>query len=827
MPKHTRVLLTQDPYAHAKRDKDRDKQSLWPCRWIVCPNLPTPPFVTAYRKRFTLEAAVVIRVHVSADERYELFLDGERVGRGSERGDAEHWLFETYDLHLEAGEHILVARVWSVGADAPYAQMTVYPGYILSPQEPEHVELLGTGVAQWEAKILNGYEFTPYVVAWGTGLKLAVHGDRFDWGWEQGGGSGWQPVEARHEGGPFLGRNDYEPLHLMQPSLLPAMLDEPRQVGMVRHVALVPTEAPRIEEFPCNTTHSVPIHGADHLADEQAQWQRLIAGQGPVTVAAHTRKRVIVDLEDYYCAYPELVMSGGKGAAVRVHWQESLYEDFVSSVKGCRDEIEGKRFITVWWGRDGVGDRFYSDGGQQRRFDTLWWECGRYIEIYIETQNEPLTLDHFSLRETRYPFEQASTFASSDTRLSEVEPLMRRGWQMCSHETYMDCPYFEQLQYIGDTRLQVLTTFALTPDERLPRKALATFDWSRLNSGLTQSRYPSRVRQITRPFSLWWVAMLHDFALWRGDLEFVSERMVGARQVLDAYRQFLNEQGLIELPYGPNYNFMDWVPSWKGGTPVVGERNVNALANWQYVLVLRQGAQLEEWLDEPESAARWRRIANGIERQIQATFWDETRGLFANDVEHSSYSEHAQCLALLAHQMGGHLSDAQRERLAQGLLNDADLDRTTIYFTHYLFETYYLLGRADRFFDRMEGWFELLRLGLKTTVEMPEPTRSDCHAWGAHPLYHYFATLLGIRPAAPGFSKVRIAPQLGPLQHAQGTLVHPQGQIQVLLEQQDGFWHLQIELPQKVEGTFVWGGQEHQLHGGAQAFRLSAVPCSS
>jgi hypothetical protein len=816
MAKHPRVLLSEDPYNHANRVKELNKRGLWPCKWIVCPNLPAPPFVTAYRKHFSLDKAATIRVHVSADERYELFLDGERVGRGSERGDADHWLFETYDLNIEAGEHVLVARVWSVGEDAPYAQMTVYPGFILSPQEPEHVELIGTGVAGWESRILNGYEFTPYIVAWGTGLKLAVHGEQFDWGWETGVGDGWQAVEARHDGCQFVGRNDYEPLHLMQPAMLPAMLEEPRQIGTVRHVANVPAEAPPIEEFPYNTTHDVPIRAADNLAEEQAQWQQFIVGQSTLIVPPHTRKRVILDLDDYYCAYPEVTISGGKGAAVRVHWQESLYEDYVKTVKGNRDEIEGKRFITVWWGRDGVGDRFYSDGGQNRRFDTLWWECGRYIEIYVETHDEPLTLERFAIRETRYPFEQESAFTSDDTRLSEVEPIMRRVLQMCSHETYMDCPYFEQLQYIGDTRLQVLTTFVLTHDDRLPRKALATFDWSRINYGLTQSRYPSRVRQITRPFSIWWVAMLHDFALWRGDLEFISQRMIGARQVLDVYRQFLNEQGLIELPYGPNYNFMDWVPSWSGGTPKVGDRNINSPANWQYVLVLRQAAQLEEWLDEAENAARWRRIANQIETQIHATFWDETRGLFANDVAHTGYSEHSQCLALLAHELGGQLSETQRERLAAGLLNDTDLDRTTIYFTHYLFEAYRLLGRIDRFFERMEGWFELKRLGLKTTVEMPEPTRSDCHAWGAHPLYHYFSTLLGIRPIAPGFAKVQIAPQLGSLTRAEGTIVHPRGEIKVLCEQSDGFWHAHIELPQGVEGSFVWGGQEHSLKAGAQ-----------
>ena len=116
---------------------------------------------------------------------------------------------------------------------------------------------------------------------------------------------------------------------------------------------------------------------------------------------------------------------------------------------------------------------------------------------------------------------------------------------------------------------------------------------------------------------------------------------------------------------------------------------------------------------------------------------------------------------------------------------------------------------------RMDQWFTLERDGFKTTYEadVPARTRSDCHAWGAHPLYHYFATILGIRPAAPGFAQVRIAPQLGPLSWAQGRLPHPLGMIEVELEQQGRRWHGQIRLPRGVTGTFVQAGRVRPLRG--------------
>src|SRR5579883_2194866 len=122
-----RVFLQQDPYPEANEKEGWWGRGVWPCKWVGCPDAKEPPFAVAYRRRFTLDRSATVRVHVTADERYELFLDGERVGRGSERGDVENWFFETYEFPLGPGAHTFVARVWSLGEGAPYAQMTLRP----------------------------------------------------------------------------------------------------------------------------------------------------------------------------------------------------------------------------------------------------------------------------------------------------------------------------------------------------------------------------------------------------------------------------------------------------------------------------------------------------------------------------------------------------------------------------------------------------------------------------------------------------------------------------------------------------------------------------
>jgi alpha-L-rhamnosidase len=804
-----RVLIDRDPFIHANAGKDWNKQGLWPCSWIACPDAGEPPFVTAYRRSFEVAHSSQIRIHVAADERYDLYLDGKWIGRGNERGAPDVWFYETYDLDLSTGSHIFVARVTSLGDQAAQAQMSVHPGFLLAA-EGEWMAVLGTGIAAWEAVRLPGYGFLdPNPARW-RGARVDVDGSRFLWGYENGAGQGWQPVLKLQ---PAMGRlSNWEvyPEHLLRPATLPPMIDLPITSGSIRFVS----------SLQALETQEIPVDPAAHLPEESASWTQLLAGQGSLQVPPHTSRRILIDLQNYYCAYSSLVTSGGKDSMVRIHWAEALFcppspETWFRG-KGNRNEIDGKYFI-------GFGDCFHPDGGKQRKYDTLWWNAGRYIELVVQTAEEALTLEHFSLRETRYPLEMESSFQSSDAHLQEVIPLLVRGMQMCSNETFFDCPYYEELQYSGDTRLECLVTYSMTRDSRLARKALRMFDSSRLASGLVQSRYPSRVKQIIAPFALWWVMMVRDYAFWKDDLPFVRDLMPGVRATLTGFDRFIGQDGLL---YGPEgWNTLDWVPEWSkkdAGVPPDGHLGASGPLNWQLVYTLLQGADLEERVGEPLLAQHFHQRAAALARAAARAFWDPSRGLFADNFDHTCFSEHSQCMALLSEFLYPGLLDAEmKDQVAAGLLADPNLSRTTIYFNHYLFETYRQLGRIDRLFERLTLWDQLIELGFKTPVEMPEPSRSDCHGWGSHPLFHYFATILGIRPLDLGFRRVMIQPQLGALSSAEGRLIHPAGgEIVTAFQRQGDRLHCRISLPAGLTGELVIQGISYSLSDGQQEFWL-------
>ena len=120
----------------------------------------------------------------------------------------------------------------------------------------------------------------------------------------------------------------------------------------------------------------------------------------------------------------------------------------------------------------------------------------------------------------------------------------------------MDCPYYEQLQYVGDTRIQALVSLYNTGDDRLMRNAITQLDYSRMAEGITLSRYPTANAQEIPTFSLWWIGMLSDYWMYRNDAAFVKQFLPGERQVLQFFSKYQQQDG--SLKNAPYWEFTDW-----------------------------------------------------------------------------------------------------------------------------------------------------------------------------------------------------------------------------------------------------------------------------
>ena len=760
------------------------RYSIEEAAWIWHPEVARQDAaVLDFQHSFRLQEATTVVLHVSADQRYELSLDGTRISRGPDRGDLQHWSFASYEVTLAAGTHRLSARVWWIGDLAPCAQVSHRGGFILKSEGL--ATPLDTGTADWQVAQVQGISYGPSLAG-----NYHVIGPSFT----VDGAAYHQPhayvpavvIDQWHSSNTGL----VHPGWHLEPSPLPEQIDRAVSPGRIRVECDMPADAP------------VPAE----LAGDSG-FQLLLTGGTPATLPANSRAVIIWDLEDYYCGYPRLTVSGGAGASVTWEWAESLFEiteHRTPKVKGNRDEVVGKRFY-------GFGDTFLPDGEANRDFYGLWWRSGRYVRLTLTTGAKPLTINGLAIEETGYPIANDGRFSAGPADLASIVPLAVRGIQMCAHETYMDCPYYEQLMYVGDTRLEVLTTYAMTADDRLPKRAIELFDWSRWKTGFVAERYPSHPYQLSLTFSMLWVSMLRDHAMWRDDLPWCRSHLMGARCLLEHFLMEA-ERGDGLLSGIPGWSFVDWVPEYPTGTPPGAIDGLSAPVNLLYIQALLHAAEVEDACGELEMAARWRRYAQRTTDALLRVFWDEERGMIADTADHSLYSEHSQCLALI----NGLLDGERERRCLDGLLTAPDLARATVYFSFYLLEVYQRYGLGDELLAKMAFWQALVDQGFKTPVESPEPSRSDCHAWGSHPLFHFHATMAGIRPASPGFRTVRIQPTLGPLESVTSHLPHPAGAIDVALRRDGDRLHATVALPPGITGTLHWRGSDYPLVAGEQ-----------
>lgn len=748
-----------------------------------------------FENRFRIDRPVNLVFHVSADQRYELSLDGELVSVGPDRSDIEHWSFASYRVRLQPGMHRFEALAWWIGSHAPVAQMTWRPGFLFAA-EGELAERLNTGSGPWRVRDAGRWTFEARPGEVGTFLVGGYQTiDRPD----RGAGSAWTKpsvVTGPLEDSPWCGvRSGWQ----LEPSPLPDQIAREFRQGR----ALAVIDGGHDPER--------PLQGEDFRHPSLPHWQKLIDGVASVTVPPRTNVCVLWDLEEYFCAYSQAKLRKGRGAEVSLIWAEAPFERPASrwsKHKGLRSELVGKYYR-------GLRDTFRSQGGPGRPYRACWWRSGRYILLDIRTADEPLVIEQVSLRETRYPLEAESRFACDDPAVERPLAMMLRGLQMNAHETFMDCPHYEQVLYVGDGRLEALTGYVLTRDDRLARHCIRLFDWSRRYNGFVNAGYPAGP-QVISTFPFYWVMMVHDFALWRDDPEFVAERMPGVRGTLEGYRRMLNEDGLLH-PF-PGWPFIDTVPEWDG--EIYGpdpKKGPSAIGNLLYAYALLLAAELEDLQREPELARRNRRLAHQVAEAVLSRCWSPRRSLVADYPKRSEFSEHAQCLALLS----GVLPKVRRKACFESMLAAKDLHRTQpVYWMFYLFEVYQRFGRGDLILEKLGIWNEWLSQGLLTPPEMYEPSRSDCHGWGSHPLFHLRASVAGIRPSSAGFRTVEIAPSPGGLTRLSASVPHPQGMVETEMAFDGQRCKATVRLPRGVSGVFRWRNQRKSLRGGLQRLDL-------
>jgi alpha-L-rhamnosidase len=625
--------------------------SFWSAYWITHPTASTVEFgVYHFRKDFDLkEVPAKFIVNVSADNRYKLYVNGSEAGFGPARGDLAHWHFETIDIapFLQAGRNVVAAVVWNYSVHRPWAQFSIRTGFLLQGNS-EAEEIINTGnswkVTKNEAfSPLNDFAHLQTFIVVGPGEQ--VDASLYPWGWQEAGydASGWEDARQLMNARPRGIGTDID--WVMTPRIIPMMENRKERLSALRR----------------STGTAVNAAG--------------IINGNPVTIPANSKVSLLLDNGHLTKGYPVLSVTGGARSKVRMTYAEALFEKSdapggLSARKRHRDRVEGMEI-------QGIYDIFIADGGRERVFSPLWYRTWRYMQLDIETGAEPLVLNDVYGIYSAYPFSENAFFRTARPLFDDIWEVGWRTARLCAQETYYDCPYYEQLNYVGDTRIQALVSLYVSGDDRLMRKALHLFDISRIHEGITYSRYPSYSPQFIPPYSLVWINMIHDYYMHRDDPEFIKDFYPGIRNIVDWYLNYIDaETGMLGA--NPYWNFVDWADEWPwdneqriGGVPAGGMTGNSAILSLQLAYTLNEAAALMDFMDDPLLSAEYRKLAQEISEAVMRNAWCDDRQLISDTPEKKIFSQHANIMGILS----GALTSEQSVAVMERVLEEKTLSR--------------------------------------------------------------------------------------------------------------------------------------------------------
>ena len=772
----------------------------WSAQWIMHPTAePQAHAVILFRKSFDLaKKPENFVVHLSADNHYRLFVNGQYILRGPARGDISHWFYETIDLapYLQSGKNTLAAEVVNWGPKRSFTFFSQMTSFILQGNSLEE-KMVNTAGGSW--KCIQNEAYSPKIVEWMTdhstidfGLYVgnptdSIRADKYPWGWQnrEYDDLNWLPAKWCDIAG---GRDQQFAGGILYGG---GKLLIPRRTGLLKETVV-----------PFTSIHKTT--GIEQNED-------FIHDKGSLTIPANANVSILIDQAYETMGYPEMIVSGGKGAHIQAMYAENMIVKN-KSPKGDRNVIEGKKMV-------GLKDVFVPDGGKNRLFKPTYLRPFRFIQLDITTKDQPLIIEKYYQVASTAPIELKAKFETGNETL---DWMMDAGWRTisnCAQDMLLSDAAYEQMQYTGDSRVHNLSLLTLSGDDRLTRNALIQFDQSRIPEGLTYACYPNPFHLIIPSYSLIWIDQVHDYMMWKDDKVLIAGFELGIYSVLAWFEKRMQPNGLLgKMEW---WCALAWPRHYKNGEPPEISAGNNTLYTLHYAYSLRHAAEIEDYLGKPEQAAKYRQRANEICKAVKR-LCENAEGFYTESPTNKQISQITNIMAILAEATTG----MEAGQLMQKLLEPKDWFGQVDLFLHlYLFEAMNKTGLQDQFLHQISEWQLMKERNMTSFAEVPlewgeENQRSECHPWSSAPNYFFFRIICGIKPTSAGHKTVEIAPSLGDLEQIKAVYPHHLGNIELDLRRVGSGVEGTVCVPKEINACFIWGSQKINLKEGKQNIRL-------
>ncbi len=801
-----------------------------------------------FRRRFELPgAADAGQVTVTVDGRYQLFVNGVRIGRGPARCDPFHQRTDTYDItpRLQRGANVLALLIHVYGGDTAWYQAVtghwqgvfgdggVYcdgqvrcGAAVIDILSDEHWRCLEC--AAWERD-------TPRV-NWGLGF-IEVHDARLmplDWTLPEFDDSAWDGVQVLSVGGgppdSMLGGLKIEPFPTLLPRDIPFLDESPVAATRTVHwCGVVPQPELPVERRLYEETLAPLPPGA--VANPDA----MLVPNDHATIIRTTPELDVSFLLDFgriHSGYPFIELDAQGGEVIEVAVAEGVPGEWDASPPAPpRISKESGHGTHVF--------RYTARPGRQR-FERFEWSAVRYAQVTVRHAAHGLKLHHVGSVFTRYPAEARGAFECSDPQLTRLWEIGRYTLQLCMHDGWEDCPGREQRQWLGDATVEFLVgQAAFGPSvNALNRQFLHHAAESQRPDGLTQMYAPGDHHtngMMIPDWTLQWVLNAERHLLYSGEVETTDAIFPAIQRALAWFERQLGPHDLVaDLPY---WHFHDWA--------ALGRHGEAATLNAVLVGALRAAARLANAIESRRAAQRYERLAERIAAALNARHWDGERGVYVDIVDPPTgardrrVSQHANAAMIL-------WGIAPRQRWASMIEWITDPARIVFtaappivphgepfdpethvvlantFFSHFVYRALCHAGRFDLVLAQMrQRYGHMLERGATTLWESFEPTASLCHGFSATPVYQLSTEVLGVYPLEPGFTRFRLCPQPADLDCAHGVFPTVRGDIHVTWQRERDGLAVEVKVPRgttaEVEapaGYHLEGDNSHLQPGG-------------
>ena len=450
----------------------------------------------------------------------------------------------------------------------------------------------------------------------------------------------------------------------------------------------------------------------------------------------------------------------------------------------------------------------------------------RYVRLVFPAGQSPVRL-RVAMDHKYYPVQYRGSFACSDPVLTHLWYTGAYTAHLCMQEDIWDAPKRDRARWVGDLHVSGEVINNVFADKFLMEQTLTRLRDDAQGGKPDTEIANDHVNDIPG-YSAAWICCLADFHRHVGDTAFLAKQHDPLLSLLEYMRGDLDEQGMFANKHG-HWPYVDWSPDFDGDHPPA-----RATTQMFYVKAAREAAFLLREMGDTANADKTAAWADALTDVARQKLPDAATNTYGNRLQENAMAVYS-----------GVATPAQTDAIYRTVLapDSPAWDKTgkmlgnnpviSPYYGNYVIQAMSLAGHnADTERVLRDYWGGMLAEGATTFWEGYDPkwpkahfheflqadnvtgtNASLCHGWSAGPTNWLTERVLGIRPTSGGFATAEIAPDLGDLQWAQGTVPTPRGPLQVRAERQDGKMKVSLTLPPGVRASVAGPGTQKTLTG--------------